>query len=278
MKNIRYLFKKALTPVTIMVIPHENLRSLNIKIPSIGIFSILLLSAIGGFYIFSLAMNGLEYPALVKKVDFYTKQFSQWNMTASSLQEVEKDFRRIFSLKSKEKILETIETTPTGSIDIQTLMGELQKSIATVDEIKEYLRLEKDIYLATPKGYPVDGKITSPYGKREDPFRKNVTFHSGVDISAHPGTPIRSTADGVASFSGWTQSSGYVVVLEHGFGFSTVYAHNQKNIVKIGQKMKRGGILGYVGSTGKSTGPHVHYEIWEKGKNVNPKKFFQGRS
>jgi murein DD-endopeptidase MepM/ murein hydrolase activator NlpD len=278
MKNIRYLFKKALTPVTIMVIPHENLRSLNIKIPSIGIFSILLVSAIGGFYIFSLAMNGLEYPALVKKVDFYTKQFSQWNMTASSLQEVEKDFRRIFSLKSKEKILETIETTPTGSIDIQTLMGELQKSIATVDEIKEYLRLEKDIYLATPKGYPVDGKITSPYGKREDPFRKNVTFHSGVDISAHPGTPIRSTADGVASFSGWTQSSGYVVVLEHGFGFSTVYAHNQKNIVKIGQKMKRGGILGYVGSTGKSTGPHVHYEIWEKGKNVNPKKFFQGRS
>ena len=278
MKKIRYLFKKALTPVTIMVIPHENLRSLNIKIPSIGIFSILLLSAIGGFYVFSLAVNGLEYPALVKKVDFYTKQFSQWNATASSLQEVEKDFRRIFSLKTKEKVLETVETTYSGSIDIQTLMSELQKSIATVDEIKDYLRMQKDIYLAIPKGYPVHGHITSPYGNREDPFSKTTSYHSGVDISASLETSIRATADGVVSFSGWTLSSGHVVVLEHGFGFSTVYAHNKKNAVKIGQKIKKGDIIGHVGSTGKSTGPHVHYEIWEKGKNVNPQKFLQGRS
>jgi murein DD-endopeptidase MepM/ murein hydrolase activator NlpD len=69
-----------------------------------------------------------------------------------------------------------------------------------------------------------------------------------------------------------------VVVLEHGFSFSTVYAHNRKNAVEKGQKVKRGDIIGYVGSTGKSTGPHVHYEIWEKGKNVNPQKFLQGRS
>jgi murein DD-endopeptidase MepM/ murein hydrolase activator NlpD len=276
MNKIRFLFKKALTPVTIMVIPHENLRSLNIKIPSIGIFSILLLSVLGGFYVFSLAANGLEYPALVEKVDFYAKQFSQWEATVSAFKEVDEDFRRIFSLKSKEKILETISTSYSGSINIQNLMLELQKSIATVDEIKDYLRIQKDIYLATPTGYPVNGKVTSPYGKREDPFSKATSFHSGIDISASPRTPVRATAEGVVSYSGWTPHSGYVVVLEHGFGFSTVYAHNKKNAVKIGHKMKRGDIIGYVGSTGKSTGPHVHYEIWEKGKNVNPQKFLQG--
>jgi len=122
------------------------------------------------------------------------------------------------------------------------------------------------------------GRGASPYGKREDPIAKITNFHSGIDISASSGTPIRATADGVVSYSGWTLQSGYVVILEHGFNFSTVSAHNNKNAVRVGQKMKRGDLLGYVGSTGQSTGPHVHYEIWEKGKNVNPQKFLQGRS
>jgi murein DD-endopeptidase MepM/ murein hydrolase activator NlpD len=278
MKKIRILFKKAFTPITIMVIPHENLRSLNIKIPAVGILFTLILSAIGGFYIFSLAANGLEYPSLVEKVNFYNKQFSQWNSTASALREVEEDFRRIFSLKSRERILQTMDTAYSGSIDLQNLMAELQKSVETVDEIKDYLRIQKDIYQATPKGFPVNGNITSPFGKRENPFTKLPSFHSGIDISTSPGTCIQATADGVVSFSGWTLNSGYVVVLEHGLGFSTIYAHNKKNAVRVGQKVKRGDTVGYVGSTGKSTGPHVHYEVWEKGKSVNPQKFLRGIS
>jgi murein DD-endopeptidase MepM/ murein hydrolase activator NlpD len=278
MTKIRLFIKKALVPITIMVIPHDGNRSLNMKIPTIAILFTFLLSGVGGFYIFSLAVNGLEYPALIEKVDFYHKQFSHWNSTVYALKEVEDDFRRIFSLKSKDKVLDAMDTTYSGSIDIQNLMVELQKSVETIDEIKDYIRIKKDIYLATPKGYPVNGNITSPYGKRNDPFNHITSFHSGIDISASPGTPIRATAEGVVSYSGWTQFSGYVVVLEHGLGFSTVYAHNKKNAVRVGQKVHRGEILGYVGSTGKSTGPHVHYEIWEKGKNVNPRKFIQGMS
>ena len=74
------------------------------------------------------------------------------------------------------------------------------------------------------------------------------------------------------------RTSGYLVVIEHGCGFTTVYAHNKSNQVKVGQRVKRGEIIGYIGSTGKSTGPHVHYEVWEKGKRINPNKFLQGRS
>jgi murein DD-endopeptidase MepM/ murein hydrolase activator NlpD len=276
MEKIRFLFKKALTPVTIMVIPHENLRSLNIKIPSLGIFLTLLLSAVGAFYILSLAFNGFKYPALVEKVDFYTKQFSQWNSTASALKGIEEDFRRIFSLQSKEKILEAIDTSSSGSIDIQNLMFELEKSAESVAAIKDYLRVQKDIYLATPKGYPVQGNVTSAFGKRKSPITQMADFHSGIDISASSGTPIQATADGVVSYSGCTAHSGNVVILKHGFSFSTVYAHNKKNVVKVGQKIKRGDLLGYVGSTGKSTGPHVHYEIWVKEKAVNPRDFLQG--
>jgi murein DD-endopeptidase MepM/ murein hydrolase activator NlpD len=278
MNRIHLLFKKALTPITIMVIPHENLRSLKIKISLVGIFSTLLLSAIGASYVISLAVNGLKYPTLVEKLDFYTKQFSQWNLTVSAFKETQEDFRKIFSLKSKERTIEASDASHSGSIDMQDLMLELQKSIETVDEIKDYLRIQKDIYLATPKGYPAQGHVTSPYGRREDPFTKIITFHSGIDIAASLGNPIRATADGVVSYSGWTSHSGNVVILEHGLGFSTVYAHNNRNGVKVGQKMKRGNLVGYVGSTGKSTGPHVHYEIWEKGKAVNPQPFLQGMS
>jgi murein DD-endopeptidase MepM/ murein hydrolase activator NlpD len=215
---------------------------------------------------------------MVEKVNYYTQQFSQWNSTVTALKETEGDFRRIFSLNSKDQVLETIDTSYSGDIDIQNLMAELQKSVEKIDEIKDFLRLQKDLYLATPKGYPTEGNISSRFGHRESPFTGIRTFHSGVDISASPGTPVWATADGVVSHSGWTQYSGYLVAIEHGCGFSTIYAHNKKNAVKVGQRVKRGDIIGYVGSSGKSTGPHVHYEVWEKGKSVNPQKFLQGRS
>jgi murein DD-endopeptidase MepM/ murein hydrolase activator NlpD len=278
MNTIGRLLKRALTPVSIMVIPHGNPKPLNLKIPAVGILLGLMLLVMGGVRIYGVVMDGLKYPFLVGQVEYYGQQFAQWNSTVTALHEVESDFRRIFSLNSKDKALETVDTSYAGSIDLQQLMEELQKAAERVDGIKDYLRVQKDLYLATPKGYPVEGSISSPYGKRENPITGNAGFHSGIDISASPGASILATAEGVVSHSGWTSHSGYVVVLEHGCGFSTIYAHNKKNAVKLGQKVKRGEIIGYVGSTGNSTGPHVHYEIWEKGKSVNPKKYLQGRS
>ena len=278
MDRIRFLFKKALTPITIMVIPHEDLKTLNLKVPFVGILLFLLVLMLGAVQTYRLFVNGLKYPFLVHKVDFYTQKFSEWNSTMTALRETERDFRKIFSFKSKDKVLDTIETSYSGDIDIQYLIGEIQKTVERVDEIKDYLRIKKDLYMAPPKGYPVEGDISSPYGKRDNPISGELTFHSGVDISATPGMPIRATADGVVSYSGWTQSSGNVVLVEHGCGFSTAYAHNRSNVVKVGQRVKRGETVGYIGSSGKSTGPHVHYEIWEKRKRINTSKSLQGRS
>jgi len=278
MSKISRLFKRATTPVSIMVIPHGNPKPLRLKIPAIGILLSFVLLAVGAVQICGVVINGLKYPFLVDRVEFYDQQFSQWNTTVSALREVETDFRKAFSFKSRDQILENIDTSYSGSIDIQSLMKELQKTVETVDEIKDYLRIQKDIYLATPKGFPVEGNVTSRYGMRENPFTGASSFHSGIDISASPGTPIRATADGIVIHSGRTQYSGYLVVLEHGHGFKTIYAHNKKNLVKVGQTVKRGEVIAYVGSTGQSTGPHVHYEVWEKGKVVNPKKYLQGRS
>jgi murein DD-endopeptidase MepM/ murein hydrolase activator NlpD len=175
-------------------------------------------------------------------------------------------------------VLETVDTSFSGSLDIPDIVDRLKKTTETVDEIKDYLRSQKDIYVATPRGFPVSGDITSGYGKRKDPVSGEPEFHSGLDISSSPGNPIQATADGVVSYSGWTQNSGYIVVLEHGYGYSTIYAHNKKNAVRVGQRVKTGEVIAYVGSTGKSTGPHVHYEVWKDGKNVNPFKYVNRRS
>jgi murein DD-endopeptidase MepM/ murein hydrolase activator NlpD len=275
---ILFLFKKTLTPITIMVIPHENLKSLNLKVPFLGLLLILLVLAVGVVQTCRLVADGLRYPSLVKKVNFLNETISEWNSTINSLKETERDFRRILSFKSKHKVVEEIDTPYSGDIDIQNLMGELQKSVQRMDEIKDYLRVQKNLYLSTPRGYPLEGYISSHYGDRYNPFNGERTFHSGLDISAPLDTPIRTTADGVVSYSGWAQSSGYLVVIEHGCGFSTAYAHNKSNTVKTGQKVKRGEVIGHVGSSGKSTGPHVHYEVWEKGKRTNPDKFVKGSS
>ena len=282
MKKLRILLKKAFTSVTIMVIPHDGLSSINLKMPMVGLLVTVLLATIGGVCVLGLAINGLEYKAqhsaMDQKLKFYAGQFYQWDSTVNALKTAEHRFRQLFSLESKEEVLEKVEVSSVGSIEIPDLVMELRKTVRTVDEIKDYLAVQKDIYVATPKGYPTPGEITSRYGQRIDPFSGEKGFHTGVDISCDARTPIRATADGVVSHSGWIGNSGNVVILEHGCGFSTVYAHNRTNTVKVGNRVKRGDIIGYVGSTGKSTGPHVHYEIWKDGKTVDAQKYLPGRS
>lgn len=275
---IKNVCKKAFTPVTIMLIPHSNKRTLNLKIPSIGILVSIILLFIGTLYVFSVAVDSFEYQAMKKKLNYYSNQFLELKVTMSALKNAEKEFRRLFSLGSKEKVLEDMDTSYSGSIDIENLKQEIAKTIKTVTEIQNYLNLQKDLYLATPKGIPVEGTISSQYGKRQDPRSGVEEFHSGLDIATSPGNPLRATADGIVSFSGWNRGSGNLVVLEHGFGFSTFYAHNKMNAVKVGQKVKRGDIIGYVGATGNATGPHVHYEIWKDGNPVNPNNYREGRS
>ena len=276
--TIKRLFKKAFTPITIMLVPHSKTRPLNLKVPFIGIFTSIILWCFGTVYIFSIAVDTFEYYKMKEKLNYYSQQFLELNATISALKKAENEFRRLFSLGSKEKVLENIDTSDNGSIDMENIKQQIKETIETVGEIKDYLHIQRDIYIATPKGFPVRGNISSNYGRREHPGSGENEFHSGIDISTNPGNPVRATADGIVSFSGWSGGSGNLVAVEHGHGFSTFYAHNRINAVKVGQKVHRGDVISYVGSTGNSTGPHVHYEIWKDGRHVNPQKYVEGKS
>jgi murein DD-endopeptidase MepM/ murein hydrolase activator NlpD len=278
MQRLRRLLKKAFVPVTVMVVPHSDVRPLRVKLPSVGILASIVMWAIGTVYVFSIAVDTLEYSKMKEKLGFYSSQFVELQSTIVSLKKAESEFKKIFSVNSREQILENLDTSDSGSVDMDELKKQIKITMESVGDIKDYLSQQRDLYVATPKGWPVDGRITSPYGQREHPMTGAREFHGGVDIAAEPGRPVRATADGIVSFAGWSGPNGNLVVLEHGFGFSTFYAHNKKVAVKTGQKVKRGDIVGYIGSTGNSTGPHVHYEVWRNGRSTNPQVFLQGRA
>jgi murein DD-endopeptidase MepM/ murein hydrolase activator NlpD len=278
MHRIKKIVKKAFTPVTIMVIPHSDSKSWRIKLPSLGVIVSIVIWAGGSIYLFSIGVNAVKYKEMNQRLNYYASQFIEVKATIASLKKADTEFKRFFSFSSKEKILENLDTSDSGSIDMEDLKKQIRTTMASVGEIKDYLSQQRDIYVATPKGWPVEGYVTSPFGLREHPTSGESEFHSGVDIAAEPGRPVKATGEGIVSFSGWNGANGNLVVIEHGAGFSTFYAHNKMVAVRTGQRVKRGDIISYIGSTGNSTGPHVHYEVWLNGKAVNPDSYLKGRS
>lgn len=140
----------------------------------------------------------------------------------------------------------------------------------SVIELWELLSDRQSLLAATPSMRPVRGPIGSRFGYRIDPFNSRQRMHAGLDFSASPGTPVRSPADGVVSFSGWDPEYGKLVSIDHGYGVLTRYGHNSQLYVQVGQKVSKYDVISAVGSTGRSTGPHLHYEVRVNGIPVDP--------
>src|SRR5207237_1320880 len=125
---------------------------------------------------------------------------------------------------------------------------------------------------ATPSIWPAHGWLTGTFGGRSDPFTGEPGFHQGLDISTDKGQPVFATADGTVESASYTGDYGNFLVLRHGFGLMTRYGHLSGFAVKPGTSVKRGQMIGYVGSTGRSTGAHLHYEVLANGQLINPLK------
>ncbi|TWH51602.1 Membrane proteins related to metalloendopeptidases [Sporomusa sp. KB1] len=125
----------------------------------------------------------------------------------------------------------------------------------------------------TPSIWPTSGDVTSGFGWRSSPWGGGSELHPGMDIANSIGTPIFATADGVVVQSGWSGGYGNIVQIDHGNGIETIYGHNSSVLVNAGQSVKKGQIISYMGSTGRSTGPHVHYEVRVNGNAVDPIRF-----
>lgn len=146
------------------------------------------------------------------------------------------------------------------------------------DEVVNLCKKHDQMLASIPAIQPVANKnlkqTASGYGTRIDPIYKMVKFHAGMDFSANVGTPVYATGNGTVQKAGWEGQYGNCIIINHGFGYVTRYAHLSKIHVRAGQKVVRGETIGAVGSTGKSTGPHLHYEVHLKGKIQNPVNFY----
>jgi murein DD-endopeptidase MepM/ murein hydrolase activator NlpD len=157
---------------------------------------------------------------------------------------------------------------PEGTFGIlKNLLGSIESRLASV---RSQIESQQALGRATPSAWPIVGWLTSLYGNRKDPFTGQPDFHTGLDISAQYGTPVRATADGAIESAGFNGNYGNAIVVDHGFGIATRFGHLSRFAVRAGQKVKRGEVLGFVGATGRATSSHLHYEILLNGQPINP--------
>jgi len=157
--------------------------------------------------------------------------------------------------------------------ELTQLKGAALKQEASLTLLIEYFEDKRSLYASTPSVWPVRGWVTSHFGTRTSPFSGIQKFHEGMDVAAQTGTPVVAPADGVVTKAGFGTGYGNLVEISHGYGIKTSFAHNSRLNVKAGQRVKRGDVISYVGDSGSSTGPHLHYEVRINNLPVNPARY-----
>jgi murein DD-endopeptidase MepM/ murein hydrolase activator NlpD len=186
--------------------------------------------------------------------------------------EKQKEIARVESMSNNE-IVRSV------AMALTSLKNRIAAQNASYKQIAGFINNKEKLLAATPAIQPVSNKdldrVASGFGYRIDPIYKTVKFHAGLDFTAPQGTPIYATADGTVTTAGFSNGGyGNHVVINHGYGYETLYGHMYRVKVRSGQRLKRGDLIGYVGSTGKSTGPHCHYEVHKNGQKLDPVYFF----
>ncbi len=265
-------------------------RLRRIHVPHTAVYAVLALALLGCFSMIGIvgsyarmAWKVANYNALRREADSLRiryqnlqKVVSQTNQQLASLEVYAKEVTLAYGIKQKLE----------GPSDISA-EGKIVPTFAESLEDYQFLRSTQVLALqsrhsrllqppAQPDLWPVDGRLMSPFGKREDPFSGEGAMHKGVDLSAPMGTPVHATADGVVIFA-QMESGGYgkLVVVDHGGGIQTYYAHLSKIYVNPGNPVRRGDQIGAVGMTGRVTAPHLHYEVHINGAPVNPYRWLQ---
>jgi len=238
-----------------------------------------------------------EIAELTLQYDLMNKRMEQVSQVLGDIQDRDNNvYRTIFEA---EPIPESIRKAGFGGVERykelqgysnSELMTESMKRLDRIskqlyiqsksfDEVAKLVKNKEQLLASIPAIQPIKNKdlkhVPSGFGWRTDPIYKTGEFHPGLDFTANTGTEIYATGDGVVTTADAVmQGYGNHVVINHGFGYQTLYGHMSRMAVKVGQKVKRGELIGYVGSTGRSTGPHVHYEVIKNGEKINPINFF----
>lgn len=279
---------------------HGTVRK--VRIPFYAMYGLLSLALVGGITVFAgvasytrMLWKAEKYNALRQEQDNLKRQFQ-------NMQEMVKDSnQRLSSLQSLATEVAMsygimrFRQTPFGLTESQVGLNSGAAYQQSVDQFNFLVRNAPAVALVaqgvrlmpgrgfgdltyTPSMWPVLGSITGSFGERLDPFSGEGAFHAGIDISAEYGSPVRATADGLVVAVETRAGYGNVVVIDHGFGLSTWYGHMSGFSTQLGQRVTRGDAIGLVGTSGRTTGAHVHYEVRSNGAPVNPWRYLRSGS
>ena len=212
------------------------------------------------------------------KVKMLNDQLSQ------KANEVEDKLTEISFLQRKLEQIADIKSPSRGGPISRSIPNEgisKEKEMDIIGEVLEDKKIELEAFLedlevkfeyleSVPDLMPTTGKLTSKFGNRRDPFSRRIQFHNGIDLANSRGTNIFSSGKGQVIFSGYNGGYGRTIIIDHGNGYKTLYAHCSKLLVNVGSKVDKGQLIAQMGSTGRSTGSHLHFEIQEKNKPINP--------
>jgi murein DD-endopeptidase MepM/ murein hydrolase activator NlpD len=294
--------------ITILIFGHKTSKTRHLKFRKKTIKIGLYLLA---FAILSVTFFFCDYIQVKKKAYEVAKlrqqteiQRSQIHFFSSKIEEMEKQISRLKDFDKRIRIIANLEkgqeTTPfigmggpspsdlreklkgekdekglvqQMKIDVDRLQSEAASQEVSLSELEKVLQSKQEILAHTPSIWPVQGWVTSDFGFRTNPFTGLTQMHEGIDISNRPGTIVVSPGNGFVSDIGNDWVHGKFLVISHGFGMTTRYSHLNKVLVKVGQKVKRGEKIAEVGSSGKTTGPHLHYEVRLNGIPANPMRY-----
>ncbi len=292
--------------LTIMIVPHGTARprQITFSVP-FALFLFVFWTGFTGWATY-VASQKFDYwrvktnAHLMRiKVDYFAGQLKRSEEAMDEVRQMDRQLRTLLSMGSREAIIQGSSDRPVGgpspvdsallnralegnlsepalediSLQVRLFRNQIQSRIASFREISGTIDQERKEFRYTPRGWPVNGYVTSPFGHRIHPLTGLPEFHEGLDIAGPAGTPIRATADGVVLLAGWASGYGKVVVIDHLNGYATRFGHNRQLLVRRGDRIKRGQIVALMGETGDATGPHCHYEIRQRGKSINPYPF-----
>jgi murein DD-endopeptidase MepM/ murein hydrolase activator NlpD len=267
----------------IVVLAHSLRGKLRrIHIPLTVVYAVMGLALLGCFSIFGfvssyarMAWKVANYNALRRDADALRARYqklqkvvNQDHQQMASLQLFANEVSIAYGIKQKLE-------GPPGITEEGRLVPTVSESLAEYNVLRNYSGTGRDFARrwhtnVQPSIWPVEGRLMGAFGQRIDPFSGEGAMHTGVDISAPTGTAVRVTADGIVSFAGWSNGYGKLLIVDHGNGMETYYAHLSRFSVLEGQDVRRGDPIGEVGSTGRVTAPHLHYEVRQGGAPINP--------
>ncbi len=277
-------------PYFIVVLAHSlHGRLRRFRINQSVIVAVLALAVLGCFTLFGMissyarmAWKVSNYNDLRQETEFlrarYQRLLNQSNETTEQV-------ARLQMLATEVSLAYGVRGTTPGTPD--SMQNQQERLVPSVSETFEEYNMLKTATLSrsgrsinrrwfqnpVPSLWPVNGRLLSHFGRRDDPFSGLQAFHAGVDISASLGTPVRATADGIVEKAEWGGAYGRLIVIDHGGGRSTFYAHLSRIDVIAGQDVRMGQVIGGTGATGRVTSPHLHYEVREGGGPINPYHF-----